>query len=198
MYIIVGLGNPTGKYKGTRHNIGFEVIDLLAGRHSISMDTGKHKSLLGKGVINGHKVLLVKPMTFMNLSGEAIRSLVDYYKIDVESQLLVIFDDISLEPGVLRVRQKGSAGGHNGIKSIIAHLGTQNFPRIKVGVGGNKTHSDLADFVLGHFTAREKPLMEESRQEAVKAIETILSSGVEKAMNDFNGTKTNQKEVKEV
>ncbi|SHI64110.1 aminoacyl-tRNA hydrolase [Parasporobacterium paucivorans] len=189
MHIIVGLGNPTTKYRGTRHNIGFEIIDRLADVHRISIDTGKHKALCGKGAIEGEKVVLAKPMTFMNLSGESVRALVDYYKIDVEKELIIIYDDINLEPGALRIRTKGSAGGHNGIKSIIAHLGTQNFARVRVGVGSNKSHADLADFVLSHFSPQEKIMMEESAGEAVRAVETIVAAGIEKAMNDFNGLK---------
>ena len=135
MYIIAGLGNPTEQYAGTRHNVGFDVIDALADKYNISVEGRKNRAFIGKGVIEGQKVILVKPQTFMNLSGESIRGLVDYYKIDPETELLVIYDDISLDVGQLRIRKKGSAGGHNGIKNIISHLGTDAFPRIKVGVG---------------------------------------------------------------
>ena len=135
MYIIAGLGNPGKQYAQTRHNVGFDTIDILADKYNISVDTKKHKALCGKGMIEGQKVVLAKPQTFMNLSGESVRELVDFYKIDPEEELIVIYDDISLEPGQLRIRPKGSAGGHNGIKNIIAHLGTQVFKRVKVGVG---------------------------------------------------------------
>ena len=135
MYIIVGLGNPTAQYEGTRHNVGFAVIDELAQKYNISMDIKKHKAYCGKGMIEGQKVILAKPQTYMNLSGESVRSLLDFYKIDEEEELIVIYDDISLDVGQLRIRKKGSAGGHNGIKNIIAHLGHSVFPRIKVGVG---------------------------------------------------------------
>ena len=135
MYIIAGLGNPGSKYEKTRHNMGFRVIDLLAEKYHIDMNTKKHKAICGTGVIEGVKVLLVKPQTFMNLSGESIREAVDFYKVDPETEFLVIYDDISLAPGHLRIRKKGSAGGHNGIKNIILHLGTQVFPRVRVGVG---------------------------------------------------------------
>lgn len=135
MYIIAGLGNPGGKYEKTKHNMGFQVIDLLADKYHIEMNQKKHKAICGTGIIEGVKVLLLKPQTFMNLSGESIRDAVDFYKIDPETEFIVIYDDISLPPGHLRIRKKGSAGGHNGIKNIIQHLGTQVFPRIRVGVG---------------------------------------------------------------
>ena len=134
MFIIAGLGNPDRQYEGTRHNAGFDVIDRIAEKYNIAVDTKRHRAYIGKGIIEGQKVILAKPQTYMNLSGESIRSLVDYYKVDEENELLVIYDDISLDVGQLRIRAKGSAGGHNGIKNIIAHLGTQIFPRIKVGV----------------------------------------------------------------
>lgn len=186
MFIIVGLGNPTDQYKGTRHNAGFDVIDALADKYNISVDERKSKAFCGKGVIAGQKVLLVKPQTYMNLSGESVRGLVDYYKIDEEEELLVIYDDISLDVGQLRIRKKGSAGGHNGIKNIISHLGTTVFPRIKVGVGEKPKEYDLADYVLGHFSKEDKVLMEEGYQRAVSAVEMILQDGMEAAMNEFN------------
>ena len=151
MFIIAGLGNPSAQYEGTRHNVGFDVIDRLSEKYNISVDSKKHRALIGKGIIDGQKVILVKPQTFMNLSGESIRSIIDYYKVDPEQELLVIYDDISLDVGQLRIREKGSAGGHNGIKNIIDQLGTQVFPRIKIGVGEKPKGYDLADYVLGHF-----------------------------------------------
>ena len=135
MFLIVGLGNPGREYEKTRHNVGFAVIDALADKYNISVADRKSRAFCGKGIIGGQKVLLAKPQTYMNLSGESIRSLADYYKIDVETELLVIFDDVSLDVGQIRIRKKGSAGGHNGIKNIIANLGTDTFERIKVGVG---------------------------------------------------------------
>ena len=186
MYIIAGLGNPTLQYEGTRHNVGFDVIDTLADKYNISVDARKSRAFIGKGMIEGQKVILVKPQTYMNLSGESIRGLVDYYKIDVEHELLVIYDDISLDVGQLRIRNKGSAGGHNGIKNIIANLGTQNFPRIKVGVGEKPKKYDLADYVLSHFSKAERELMEEGYQKAVKAVEMLLDGEMEAAMNEYN------------
>ena len=170
MFVIVGLGNPTAQYEGTRHNAGFDVIDVLAEKYNISVDARKCRAFCGKGVIAGQKVLLVKPQTYMNLSGESVGGIVNYYKIDPESDLLVIYDDISLDVGQLRIRKKGSAGGHNGIKSIIAHLGTTVFPRIKVGVGEKPKNYDLADYVLGHFSKQERELMEEGYEHASDAV----------------------------
>ena len=188
MYLIAGLGNPTREYDKTRHNVGFSVIDVLADKYNIDVSDRKHKALCGRGVIEGEKVLLLKPQTFMNLSGESIREAVDYYKIDPE-EIIVIYDDISLEPGQLRIRLKGSAGGHNGIKNIIAHLGTQEFPRIKVGVGAKPPKMDLADYVLSRFGAEEQKVMDEAFQEAAEAAVMMMTTGAERAMNHYNAKK---------
>lgn len=188
MYIIAGLGNPGGKYENTRHNVGFEVIDILADRMGICVDEKKHRALCGKGVLEGEKVILVKPQTFMNLSGESVRSAADYYKVEAD-HIIVVFDDISLEPGQLRIRGKGSAGGHNGIKNIIAHLGTQEFPRVKVGIGEKPRGMDLADYVLSHFSKGEKEAMEEAYKEAAAAVAVMVGQGMDEAMNRFNGKK---------
>lgn len=189
MFIIAGLGNPDRQYEGTRHNAGFDVIDRIAEKYNIAVDTKKHRAYIGKGIIDGQKVILAKPQTYMNLSGESIRSLVDYYKIDEENELLVVYDDISLDVGQLRIRAKGSAGGHNGIKNIIAHLGTQVFLRIKVGVGEKPKGYDLADYVLGHFSKAEREQMEEGYDHAVRAAEMIVSGQLSEAMNEFNRKK---------
>lgn len=186
MYIIVGLGNPGKQYDHTRHNIGFQVIDYLAEQNGISVEEKKHKALVGKGMIGGEKVILAKPQTYMNLSGESVRELVDYYKIDWEEELIVISDDISLDVGGIRVRKKGSAGGHNGLKNIIQHLGSEGFTRIKMGVGEKPKGYDLADYVLGHFSTEEKQIMADSAKKAAEAIQTIFSDGVDMAMNRFN------------
>lgn len=188
MYLIAGLGNPTREYEKTRHNVGFSVIDVLADKYNIDVSDRKHKALCGRGVIEGEKVLLLKPQTFMNLSGESIREAVDYYKIDPED-IIVIYDDISLEPGQLRIRLKGSAGGHNGIKNIIAHLGTQEFPRIKVGVGAKPPKMDLADYVLSRFGAEEQKIMDEAFGEAAEAAVMMMTTGAERAMNHYNAKK---------
>lgn len=186
MFIIVGLGNPTAEYDGTRHNVGFAVIDAIADKYNISVTDRKHRAFCGKGIIAGQKVILAKPQTYMNLSGESVRSLIDYYKVDEESELLVIYDDISLGVGQLRIRKKGSAGGHNGIKNIIAHLGTTVFQRIKVGVGEKPKHYDLADYVLGHFSKEEAEIMNEGYKDAIEAVELILQDEIDTAMNQFN------------
>lgn len=188
MYLIAGLGNPTKEYDKTRHNVGFSVIDVLADRYRIDVSEKKHKALCGRGVIEGQKVLLLKPQTFMNLSGESIRAAADYYKIEPE-EMIVIYDDISLDPGQLRIRLKGSAGGHNGIKNIIANLGTQDFPRIKVGVGAKPARMDLADYVLSRFGTGEQKLMEEAFGEAAEAAVMMMTDGAERAMNHFNAKK---------
>lgn len=189
MFLIVGLGNPGKQYVHTRHNVGFDVMDVIADKYNISISEKKHKALCGKGIIAGQKVVLAKPQTFMNLSGESVGELLNYYKLDPEEELLVIFDDISLAPGNIRIRKKGSAGGHNGIKNIIAQTGTQNFKRIKVGVGEKPKGWDLADYVLGHFETEERKLVEEAIADAVLAAEMILQGETDQAMNDFNGKK---------
>lgn len=186
MYIIVGLGNPTKEYQGTRHNVGFDVIDAIADAYNITVESKEKRAYVGKGIIAGQKVLLAKPQTYMNLSGESVRGLLDYYKIDEESELIIIYDDVSLDVGQLRIRKKGSAGGHNGIKSIISHLGHNVFMRIKMGVGEKPKQYDLADYVLGHFSKEDRVIMEDGYKKAVKAIEMILTGDVDGAMNEFN------------
>ena len=186
MFIIVGLGNPTKEYENTRHNVGFDVIDAIADKYNISVTERKNRAFCGKGIIEGQKVILAKPQTYMNLSGESVRGLVDYYKVDEETELLIIFDDISLDVGQLRIRKKGSAGGHNGIKSIIQHLGSNVFQRIKVGVGEKPKEYDLADYVLGHFTKAEREIMEDGYKNAIEAVEMIVRGDIDAAMNAFN------------
>ncbi len=186
MFVIAGLGNPGNKYERTRHNVGFRVIDRLAAKYGIRMDQKKHRAVCGTGLVEGYKVLLIKPQTYMNLSGESVREVMDFYKADPEEELLVIYDDISLEPGQLRIRKKGSAGGHNGIKNIIQHLGTQTFLRIKVGVGGKPEGYDLADYVLGCFQKETEEKMQEAYDRAVQAVSELLTEGPDQAMNKFN------------
>lgn len=186
MYVIAGLGNPGSKYEKTRHNVGFQVVDCLAKEYGIEMNQRKHRALCGMGMIEGHKVLLMKPQTYMNLSGESVRGLVDYYKIDEEEELLVIYDDVSLGVGQLRIRKKGSAGGHNGMKNIISHLDTDVFLRIKIGVGEKPKKYDLADYVLGHFSKAEREEMEAGYEKAVKAVVMLLRGEVDAAMNEYN------------
>lgn len=199
MKIIAGLGNPTDQYKGTRHNVGFMAIDRLSEAEGIAVNQHKHKAMTGSGFIGGQRVLLMKPLTYMNLSGESIRAAADFYKVEPED-ILIIYDDISLEPGMLRIRKKGSAGGHNGIKSIIKHLGCDTFPRIRVGIGGEKhPGQDLADYVLGLFSAEEKEQLDEALDKAVKAAQLIAADEIDEAMNRYSvGKKKRAKGNEEV
>lgn len=188
MYIVAGLGNPTKEYDKTRHNAGFETIDVLADMLGTAVEEKKFKALYGRGIIGGEKVILLKPQTFMNLSGESIREASDFYKVEPD-HIIIVYDDISLDVGQLRIRTKGSAGGHNGIKNIIAHLGTQEFPRVKVGVGDKPKKMDLADYVLSRFSKEDQAKMEEAYKEAAKAVEVLITRGADAAMNQFNGQK---------
>lgn len=194
MYVIAGLGNPKKEYDNTRHNIGFAVIDMLAERHGIRVNEYKHRGLIGKGFVNGEKVILVKPLTYMNLSGECIREVLDYYKVDPKEQLIVLHDDISLEPGTMRIRKKGSAGGHNGLKNIILHLGHDTFQRVKIGVGAKPAGYDLADYVLGHFSSQEKKQMKQVAEQVCDAVEVMMREGPDIAMNRFNGIGKKEKD----
>jgi len=189
MYIIAGLGNPDRKYAGTRHNIGFDVVTYLSDKYSISLSKTGFKSKLGQGFIDGEKVLLMKPQTYMNLSGEAVGEAVNFYKLDAATDLIIVQDDIDLPPGNIRIRTKGSAGGHNGIKSIISHVGGNEFIRIKVGVGGKPEGRDLADHVLSGFDRDTEPLIRKVIEKAGEAVLTIMKEGAEAAMNKYNGIK---------
>ena len=184
MFVIAGLGNPGKKYEKTRHNMGFLVIDKLAEKNDIKVNKIKHKSLVGDGFISGQKALLVKPQTYMNLSGEAIREIVDYYDVYLED-LIVIYDDFDLELGTLRIRKKGSAGSHNGMKNIIQHLHDSDFPRIRLGIG-KSGNLDWKDFVLGKLGLEEQKLIDEAVEKAADAIMCILEKGIDKAMNEYN------------
>lgn len=187
MFIICGLGNPGREYEGTRHNVGFEVIDVLRENYHLDGVSRFGKSLVSKGVIEGHRVLLMKPMTYMNLSGEAVREAVDFYKADPASELVIISDDIDLGEGRLRIRAKGSAGGHNGLKNIIRHLGTEEFCRIRVGVGAKPdSNADLADYVLGRPRGESRKILEEARERAAEAVVMLMTEGVSAAMNRYN------------
>lgn len=186
MFLIVGLGNPGDKYAHTRHNAGFDTLDLIAEKCGISIHEKKHKALIGQGYIEGQKVILAKPQTYMNLSGESVAEIVNYYKLDPTCELLVIFDDISLEAGNIRIRKKGSAGGHNGIKSIIACTGTQDFMRIKVGVGEKIPDSDLAAHVMGHLNSEDKEFFATAMENAYESTKLILADEIDKAMNLYN------------
>lgn len=186
MYLIVGLGNPGNQYDKTRHNVGFDVINFMEDKYKFDDKRKKFKGIYTTGTICGEKVILLKPETYMNLSGESVRAVMDFYKIS-NKDVIVIYDDISLEPGRLRIREKGSAGGHNGIKSIIAHLGTDEFPRIKVGVGSPK--HDLVNHVLSTFDKEDRVLVEKSIVVASEAVEEIIKGGASSSMNKFNSFK---------
>ncbi len=191
MYVIAGLGNPGKKYENTRHNMGFITVDQLAIKHDIKVDKLKFKALVGEGRIADQKVLLVKPQTYMNLSGESIRQIMHFYKLDPE-KLIVIYDDIDIELGALRIRKFGSAGTHNGMKSVVYQLQSDRFPRIRIGIGSQKK-GDLVDFVIGGFSKEEVPVLEETVTKAVSAIECILAEDVDIAMNQYNTKKARPK-----
>lgn len=187
MYIIAGLGNPGRQYDGTRHNMGFDVADRLIDAYRIPQSGQKFHSLCGTGMIGSEKVLIMKPLTYMNLSGNAIREAVDFYKLDPETQLIVISDEIDLEPGHIRIRKKGSAGGQNGLKNIIQQLGTDCFVRVRVGTGAKPQGWDLADWVLAHPSKEDRALIDEAQERAMKAVACIVTDGADTAMNRYNG-----------
>ncbi|MCM3570803.1 aminoacyl-tRNA hydrolase [Neobacillus mesonae] len=185
MKLIVGLGNPGKQYEHTRHNVGFDVVEELSTRLNIPLSQSKLKGLYGMGAVSGQKVLLLKPLTYMNLSGESVRAVMDYYKVEIED-LLVIYDDLDLPVGKIRLRQKGSPGGHNGIKSIVAHLGTQEFNRIRIGIDHPDTGISVPDYVLGKFRADEQSFIEAAVKKSADACETWMDKPFLQVMNDFN------------
>ncbi|WP_100400542.1 aminoacyl-tRNA hydrolase [Bacillus sp. FJAT-44742] len=185
MKLIVGLGNPGAKYKETRHNVGFEAIDIVAEKLSISLDQSKFKGVYGTGVQGGEKVFLLKPLTFMNLSGESVKPLLDYFSIKPED-VLVIYDDLDLEPGSLRLRQKGGHGGHNGMKSLINHLGTKDFKRIRIGVGRPEAGASITSHVLGKFPPEEKEAVKEAIEKSAEAAALWTKEDFASVMNEFN------------
>lgn len=194
MYIIAGLGNPGRKYENTRHNMGFIAVDLLAEKYGIKVDKIKFKALVGEGRIAGQKVLLVKPQTYMNLSGESIREVMSFYKEDIEN-LIVIYDDIDIPTGTIRLRKKGSAGTHNGMRNIVYLLADDGFPRIRVGIGSDKK-VDLINYVTSGVTKGEKELLEGALLKAADAAAAIVEKGIEKAMNEYNVKPKKEKEKK--
>jgi len=184
--VIAGLGNPGNKYENTRHNVGFSTIDLLSSKHGIKVNKLKHKALTGEGTIAGNRVLLVKPQTFMNLSGESIRDIAEWYKLPMEN-IIIIYDDVDLNVGTVRIRPKGSSGTHNGMKSVIYQMQSDEFPRIRIGIGKAPEGWDLADYVLSRFSADEAGAIRESVERAADAAASIVSDGVSTAMNLYNG-----------
>lgn len=184
MYIIVGLGNPGKKYENTRHNMGFLTVDLLAEKYDIKVNKIKFKALVGEGQLAGQKVLLVKPQTYMNLSGESVRQVMDFYKLDSQN-LIVIYDDLDIPTGSIRIRKKGSAGTHNGMRNILYQIQTEDFPRIRVGIGSGKKEN-LISYVTGGVSKSEKELVEEALTKAAESAACIVEKGIEKAMNEYN------------
>lgn len=191
MFLIVGLGNPGTEYAATRHNIGFDMVTYLSDKYGIALRSKEGKAIVGKGVIEGQKVMLVQPQTYMNLSGESVRALMDYYKLTTD-EIVIIYDDISMPVGQVRIRPKGSAGGHNGIKSIIAHLGTQEFPRIKIGVGAKPENGDLVKHVFGRFSKEDDAKIRDVFALAEEGLLAILQEDVKTAMNAVNGKKVGE------
>ena len=185
MYLIIGLGNPEEEYSKTRHNMGFNTINKLAQKYNIKITKTKYKGLYETGEIEGQKVILIKPQTYMNLSGNCVKQFVDFYKVEKEN-VLVIYDDMDIEPGTIKIRKKGSAGGHNGMKSIIQMLGTEEFPRIRIGIGRPEHNGDEINYVIGAIPKEEIPKLEEGTEKAKEAIIEILKNGIDKAMNKFN------------
>ena len=189
MKLIVGLGNPGREYVNTRPNAGFYVVEKLAYELGEDITERKYKGLFAKVRIGNEKAILLEPQTYMNNSGESVRAFMDYFKIEAKD-VIVVYDDINLEPGNLRIRLKGSAGGHNGIKSLIAHMGTSDFPRVKMGVGEKPARMDLADHVLGHFNAEDKKKLDEAASHAIEAIKLMVDGQYDTAMNKYNVKKT--------
>lgn len=185
MYIIAGLGNPGKEYEGTRHNTGFMVLDKIAERYNIEIKKEKNKALIGSGEIYGTKVILIKPQTYMNLSGVAASAVLNFYKEPIEN-FIAIFDDLDLPVGKIRIKERGSAGTHNGVKSLVNELGTEDFKRVKVGIGSSNSKIDMINFVLGKFTDEEKREIEKSTDMAMDAVIKIVSEGISRAMNEFN------------
>ncbi len=185
MYLIVGLGNPEEEYSKTRHNMGFNTINKLAKQYNIEINKSKFKSLYGNGIIEKEKVILLKPQTYMNLSGTAIKEVMDFYKINKE-ELIIIYDDIDIEPGIIKIRKKGGPGTHNGMKSVVNEIKTQDFTRVRVGIGMPSNKSDLINYVIGKISKDDIEKLEDGTTKAKDALIEIIKNGVDTAMNKFN------------
>ena len=185
MFLIVGLGNPEEEYSNTRHNMGFDTINKLANEYNIKINKNKFKGLCGSGIIENEKVILLKPQTYMNLSGESIKEAMAFYKIKSEN-IIVIYDDIDIEPGIIKIRKKGEPGGHNGMKSVISEIDTQNFPRIRIGIGKPENKGQLIEYVIGKMPQTDKDILEKATILGKEAILEIIKNGVDIAMNKFN------------
>ena len=185
MFLIVGLGNPEEEYSNTRHNMGFDTINKLANEYNIKINKNKFKGLCGSGIIENEKVILLKPQKYMNLSGESIKEAMAFYKIKSEN-IIVIYDDIDIEPGIIKIRKKGGPGGHNGMKSVISEIDTQNFPRIRIGIGKPENKGQLIEYVIGKMPQTDKDILEKATILGKEAILEIIKNGVDIAMNKFN------------
>ena len=185
MYLIIGLGNPEEEFSKTRHNMGFDVINEIAKNNSIEVNKNKFNALYGMGQINGEKVILLKPQTYMNLSGKAVRRFKDFYKVENEN-IIVIYDDLDIEQGDIKIKKKGSSGTHNGMKSVVTEINTENFPRIRIGIGNPNYKSDLINYLLNKIPQGEYEILDKSIEKAGKAVEEIIKNGIDKAMNKFN------------
>ena len=188
MFVIAGLGNPGPQYINTRHNVGFDTVDVIADKLQININKIKHKALIGEGMLDDTKIMLVKPQTYMNSSGESIRDIVEWYKIPL-SNLIIIYDDIDLDLGKIRIKKKGSSGTHNGMKSVIYQLQSEDFPRVRIGLGKPPEKWDLVNYVLGKFPPEERKVVDVAVKLAAKAVEVIINSGVEAAMNKYNSNR---------
>ena len=185
MYIIVGLGNPEPEYSNTRHNMGFDTINKIAKKYNIEFSKTNFKGIYGTGIIEGEKVILLKPQTYMNLSGESVKEIIDFYKLNTDN-LIIIYDDIDIEPGIIKLRKTGGPGTHNGMKSVIKEIGTEKFPRVRVGIGKPEHKGDLINYVIGKIPEEDKKILEKSTDVAKDAVIEIIKNGMDKAMNLFN------------
>lgn len=185
MYLIVGLGNPEEEYARTRHNMGFDTINKIAKNNDIELNKKKFNSIYGTGAIKGEKVVLLKPQTYMNLSGNAVRDFMNFYKIK-ENELIVIYDDLDIEPGIIKIRKKGGPGTHNGMKSVVQEIQTENFVRVRVGIGNPEYKNDLLNYILTRIPDEEYKILEEATKNASKAVAEIIKNGIDSAMNKYN------------
>lgn len=185
MYLIIGLGNPEEEYARTRHNMGFDTINKISEKYNIKVNKSKFNSLYGTGTIEGEKVILLKPQTYMNLSGEAVRDFMNFYKLSSED-IIVIYDDLDIEPGIIKIRKKGGPGTHNGMKSVVHELQTEDFSRIRIGIGNPEYKNDLLNFILTRIPEEEYKILEKAQENAVSAVEEIIKNGIDTSMNKYN------------
>lgn len=185
MYLIIGLGNPEPEYSKTRHNMGFDTVNKIANKYKIDMNRTKFNAIYGSGIVEGEKVVLVKPQTFMNLSGQAVREFVNFYKVEKDN-LIIIYDDMDIEKGTMKIRKKGGPGNHNGMKSIVQEIASTDFPRVRIGIGTPEHQNDAVNYVIGHVTEEEYELLQKGVEKAELAVEEIVKNGIDAAMNKYN------------